>query len=84
MTKLTASQFWEIKHQIDDEVARLGWSKAKCKSHIKTVYGASSRLSMTDEQLFDLLAYLRNLSATQIVPSLSRPTRREKRRRRRI
>lgn len=82
MSKLTITEFWDIKHQIDDEATRLGWSKQKCKSHIKTVYGATSRLSMSDEDLLDLLQYLRNLSTTQIIPRVSSSTRRSKRRRR--
>ncbi|MGL5940803.1 MAG: hypothetical protein ACRC2S_10495 [Waterburya sp.] len=43
--------FWATKHAIDDEVARLGWSKEKCIVYIKQRYNARSRLAMTDEQL---------------------------------
>lgn len=82
MKKLTVTEFWDIKHQIDDEVDRLGWSKDKCKSHIKTVYGATSRLSMTDEDLIDLLNYLRNLTVSKIIPSVSRRKPRKRRGRR--
>lgn len=72
MTKrLTITEFWDIKHQIDAEVERLGWTKEQCKSHIKTVYGANSRLSMSDEDLLDLLAYLRNLHSVKIIPRVS-------------
>ena len=61
MKKLTIDEFWSIKHQIDDEVARIGWTKDQAKDYIKRAYNKSCRLSMTDEQLIDLLTYLRTL-----------------------
>ncbi|MDJ0593433.1 MAG: hypothetical protein QNJ72_26185 [Pleurocapsa sp. MO_226.B13] len=63
---MTKIDFWNLKHQIDDEVARLGWSKAKCKAYIQSHYGKDSRLKMTDDELIDLLETLRNLASSQI------------------
>ena len=81
MNKLTIDEFWKLKHQIDDEIKRLGWTKEKAKGHIKTVYGKSSRLSMSDEELFDLLNYLRSFCSTKSIPSVSTPLRRRRKRR---
>ncbi|MDJ0594839.1 MAG: hypothetical protein QNJ72_33490 [Pleurocapsa sp. MO_226.B13] len=55
--------FWNLKHQIDDQAARLGWSKAKCKAYILETYGKDSRLKMTDDQLLDLLERLRTFNS---------------------
>ena len=63
---MTKIDFWNLKHQIDDEVARLGWSKAKCKAYIQSHYGKDSRLKMTDDELIDLLETLRKLTPVQI------------------
>lgn len=84
MNKFTGDEFWEVKHQIDDEINRLGWSKSKVKVHIKTVYGKSGRLSMTDEELLDLLRYLRSFCSVKSISRVSRPSRRERRKRRRV
>ena len=56
---MTAAEFWEIKHKIDDEVARLGWSVDYCKRYIAYHYGCRSRLVMTDTQLVHLYETLR-------------------------
>ncbi len=53
--------FWNLKHQIDDEAARLGWSKQECKAYILKHYGKDSRLKMTDDELIDLLKNLKSL-----------------------
>ena len=82
MKKLTVDEFWEIKHQIDDEIKRIGWSKDRAKDYIKGVYDKSSRLSMTDEQLVDFLDYIRSFCPTKSIPSVSSSTRRNRRRRR--
>ena len=52
--KLTLTEFWEIKKEIDREVERVGWSKEKCIAYISERYHALSRLAMTDEQLTHL------------------------------
>ena len=83
MKKLTVDEFWEIKHQIDDGIKRIGWSKAQAKDYIKGVYDKSSRLSMTDEQLIDFLNYIRSFCRTKSRPSVS-STRRKNTKRRRI
>ncbi len=59
--------FWATKHAIDDEVARLGWSKEKCIVYIKQRYNARSRLAMTDEQLMSLLSHLKSLPTRENV-----------------
>ncbi len=59
---LTVTEFWELKHQIDDEVARLGWSKAKCKAFIIQRYGKITRLAMSDDELLDLLKVLKSIA----------------------
>ena len=75
--------FWRIKHQIDDEIARLGWSKQKCTALIIKRYGKISRLVMTDEQLIDLLDYLLGFrSKTYDTTQHQTKTRRKKKRRR--
>ena len=53
--------FWATKHAIDDEVARVGWSKEKCIVYIQQRYNARSRLAMTDEQLTSFLKHLQSL-----------------------
>ncbi len=78
---LKTAKFYQLKHAIDDEVARLGWSKERCIVYIKDRYGVRSRLSMTDEQLIHLLEALRNLK-TQVT-SQKLDSRLDRRRRRR-
>jgi hypothetical protein len=72
--------FWATKHAIDDEVARVGWSKEKCIVCIQQRYHARSRLAMTDEQLTSFLAYLQGLPTKQNVTTRLR-SRSEKRKR---
>jgi phage tail tape-measure protein len=74
--------FWRIKHQIDDEVARLGWSKARAKGHIEQVYRKSSRLVMSDEQLLHLLEYLQSLPTPTRNNTTSKTTSRKRKKRR--
>lgn len=81
--KQQATEFWRLKQAIDDEVKRLSWTTDQCIAHIQKHYQARSRLTMTDEQLQDLLDFLTRLSKPQTtVPKLK--TRKEKRKRRRI
>lgn len=58
--------FWATKHAIDDEVARVGWSKEKCIVYIKQRYHARSRLAMSDEQLVSLLTHLQSLPDREV------------------
>ena len=58
MNKPIADDFWKLKHQIDDEVKRLGWSIEECKDYIQKHYGKRSRLVMTDAQLKHMLCQL--------------------------
>ena len=73
--------FWKVKHEIDHEVRRLGWDTSKCRQYIQDRYNKRSRLVMSDEQLLELLATLRNLSSSEIIqPLSSRKGRKRKRR----
>ena len=67
---MTATEFWEIKHKIDDEVARLGWTVPYCKRYIEFHYGCRSRLVMTDAQLVHLYETLSSIGCTQ--PTIKR------------
>jgi hypothetical protein len=61
MTTKDTTEFFALKHAIDDQVARLGWSKERCIVYIKDRYKVRSRLSMTDDQLKHLLKTLSRL-----------------------
>jgi hypothetical protein len=78
---MTNFDFWAIKHAIDDEVARVGWSKEKCIVYIAQRYHARSRLAMTDEQLLHFLEHLRSLPSRKVsTHKLRTRSRRDKRR----
>jgi lipopolysaccharide biosynthesis protein len=79
MTTKDTTEFFALKHAIDDQVARLGWSKERCIVYIKERYGVRSRLSMTDEQLKHLL---KTLSRLRIQPPSDKLNNRLDRRRR--
>lgn len=51
--------FFALKHAINDQVARLGWSTPRCIVFIKDRYGVGSRRAMTDAQLEHLLQTLK-------------------------
>ena len=79
MKKQSVIDFWQIKHQIDDEVKRLGWSTDYCKEYIQKHYGKRSRLVMSDSELTQFLAKLRS---TPVVKKTSKARARRNRRRR--
>ncbi len=54
-------EFFQLKHAIDDQVARLGWSKERCIVYTQDRYGVRSRNAMTDLQLKHLLNALSNM-----------------------
>lgn len=60
------SAFFALKHSIDDQVTRLGWTKERAIVYIKDRYGVRSRLSMTNAQLQHLLITLTNMSTPKI------------------
>ncbi len=62
---MTVTEFWEIKHKIDDEVARLGWTVDYCKLYVAFHYGCRSRLVMTDAQLVHLYDTLRSIGLSK-------------------
>ena len=73
--------FWKTKHEIDAEIARLGWSVDKCKDYIQKHYNKRSRLVMTDTELLDLLERLRSFCHTKSIPRMSSRARRKRRKR---
>ena len=73
--------FWKTKHEIDREVARLGWSTEQCKDYIQKEYNKRSRLVMTDTELLDLLKRLRSFCPTKSIPRMSSRARRKRRKR---
>jgi hypothetical protein len=46
--------------QIEDEMERIGWTKAQGRSHLKAAYGKRSRQELTDEELTDFLSHLQS------------------------
>jgi hypothetical protein len=73
--------FFALKHCIDDQVARLGWTKERAIVYIKDRYGVRSRLSMTNDQLQHLLITLTNMSTPK---TREKSAKKSDRRRRRI
>ncbi len=45
--------------EIDTEMMRIGWSKHQGQGHLQAHYGVESRKKLTDDQLFEFLAYLK-------------------------
>jgi hypothetical protein len=73
------TEFFALKNAIDDQVARLGWSKERCIVYTKERYGVRS---MTDDQLRHLLQVLTNMSTPQAsTKSSTKVDRRRKRKR---
>jgi hypothetical protein len=72
--------FFALKHSIDDQVTRLGWTKERAIVYIKNRYGVRSRLSMTNAQLQHLLITLTNMSTPETREKLVK--KRDRRRRR--
>lgn len=75
-------EFFALKYAIDDQAARLGWSKERCIVYIKDRYGVRSRLSMTDEQLKHLLKTLSEMSTSAISTKPSTKVDRRRKRKR--
>lgn len=74
-------EFFALKQAIDDQVARLGWSKERCIVYTKDRYGVRSRSSMTNDQLKHLLQVLTKMpSSTANTKSSTKPDRRRRRR----
>ena len=80
MKPMTATKFWEIKHKIDDEVARLGWSVDYCKRYIAYHYGCRTRLTMTDTQLVHLYETLRSIGLNKFITKRSQKSSSKKQR----
>lgn len=78
---MSTIDFWKIKHEIDSEIKRLGWSVAQCKNFLLWNYRKRSRLVMTDEELVDCLKKLRNINDVNIIPSVSSGKKARRRRR---
>ncbi len=54
--------YFALKHAIDEQAIRLGWTKERCIVYIQSRYGVRSRSVMTDDQLKHLLQALRSMS----------------------
>lgn len=81
MTTKDTTAFFALKHAIDDQIARLGWTKERAIVYIKDRYGVRSRLSMTNVQLQHLLITLANMSTPEI---REKSAKRSDRRRRKV
>ena len=75
-------EFFALKRAIDDQVARLGWSKERCIVYTKDRYGVRSRSSMTNDQLEHLLKTLTKMPSP--ATSTKYGTKVDRRRRRRL
>jgi hypothetical protein len=78
--ELGVIHFWSLKHAIDDEVNRVGWSVERCKVYILQRYHVQSRLAMTDDQLSHLLAHLKRQPDRVLAQNLLNKDKRKKRR----
>ena len=74
------NEFFALKQSIDDQVARLGWSKERCIVYTKDRYGVRSRSSMTNDQLKHLLQVLTKMPTPVSTKSSTKPDRRRRRR----
>ena len=81
MEKQDKINFWSIKHQIDDEIKRIGWTKEQAKEYIKTHYNKSTRLAMNDAQLIHLLSKLQLMDNPIVKQKTVFKSRRQRRRR---
>ena len=68
----SSSETWKLKHQVDDELHRLGWDRKKRNASIKRLYGKTSLLVLDDEQLENFAKALSNLAFSQITIRKSR------------
>lgn len=62
---LTIKEFWELKHRIDDEIARLDWDKSRLDDYIQKRYCKRSWLVLNDNELVHLLSILTSLTKSQ-------------------
>lgn len=76
------TDFWKLKHQIDNEVARLGWSTEECICYIQKHYNKRSRLVMSDPQLKHMLSRLMLMGHDDKPVLVVKKSRKDRRRRR--
>ena len=50
-----------IRHKIDLEMKRLGWTKEQGRDYLLSTYGKRARIHLTDEELLEFWHYLENL-----------------------
>ena len=62
---LTIKQLWELKHCIDDEIARLGWDESRLDDYIQKRYHKRSWLVLSDDELVRLLSNVTSLTKSQ-------------------
>ena len=63
-----ATQFvyWDdLSRQIDAQMERIGWSVERGRQHLLNKYGVRSRLLLSDEQVFEFLAFLKSQPTPQ-------------------
>ncbi len=58
-TEVVTVDWDDLRAEIDYEMKRIGWSKKQGKRHLKTNYGVTARLKLTDDQLFEFLDFLK-------------------------
>lgn len=58
----------ELIVQIDQEMARVSWTKEEGRNYLKRTYGKRSRQQLTDDELHDFLIYLKTLPTPVEVP----------------
>ncbi|MEA5536609.1 hypothetical protein [Crocosphaera sp. XPORK-15E] len=55
----------DVVAAIDQLMERLGWDKERGKRHLILTYGVNSRRQLSDEQIFEFLAFLQSQSKFQ-------------------
>ena len=51
--------YWDdLIRQIDAQMERIGWTVERGRQHLLNRYGVRSRLLLSDEQVFEFLAFL--------------------------
>ena len=64
MNEVKVFDYNDIIYQIDLELTRIGWSIEQAKDYLEFAYGVKSRVRLSDEELLEFLAFLRNYQVT--------------------
>ena len=58
--------YWDdLIRQIDAQMERIGWTVERGRRHLLNNYGVRSRLLLSDEQVFEFLAFLKTQPTPQ-------------------